>query len=390
MRTHLVRSVWGLMALLLPLKIEAQDFESMIKACDEGIHFYMERNYSPVTQLVYTCPPLEVQSSKDAVNHMFSWKEGLADGYGKGMSDGPLIGGTLLEGLADRWKVEQDGSLQADADKIARGLLNLANVPGHRGFVARGICADDGRTICANTSIDQITHWVHGLWRYSTSGMGRKAYVKEYKKLLVDVARYIERMMTPENGYNIGMADGTVPDTRGICYMYGDHLWPHEAPRLPMVYIAAFMMTGDEHWKEMYESVVDWALQRTLDLRGMSEEEIGGRMPCYSLYQAMCALELILSYESDTERTQQILKAMSLFSKTARRRSVNADPANPPYGMTWDGELVLTQLMDPGFIWGGLNERFLMDSILREDLTKGGWCRAAHIYAALWKYISSR
>lgn len=374
------------LSVLVPAAAHAQNLKSMTEACDAGIHYYMEHNYSPVTQLVYTCPPEQVHSSADCVDGMFVWYKGIPDGYGKGMSDGPLINGTLLAGLADRWAVEHRRSLRRDADMIARGTLNLASRHGYKGFVARGICVDDGRSICANSSIDQFTHWVHGLWRYAASGMGRKAYVEEYKTLLVEVAEFIESMMTPENEYNFGQADGTVPDSRGICYMYGDRLWPHEAPRLPMIYIAAYMMTGDEHWRERYEEVIDVCLSRTLGIRDMTDRQIAGRMPCYSLYQAQCALELILAYEQNTARTPLIREAMAEFSRRARSRAVSADPAKPPYGMTWDGELILAELMDPAYAWDERDEDFLLQSVDREDLAQGGWCRAAHIYAAYWKY----
>lgn len=372
--------------LLCAMTLAAQDLRTMTEACDKGIHYYMENNYSPVTQLVYTCPPEQVHSSADCVNGMFAWYKGIPDGYGNGMSDGPLINGTLLAGLADRWTLEHKRSLRRDADKIARGTLNLASRHGHKGFVARGLCVDDGRSICANSSIDQYTHWVHGLWRYATSGMGKKAYVEEYKTLLVEVAEFIESMMTPENDYNFGQADGTVPDSRGICYMYGDRMWPHGAARLPMVYIAAYMMTGDEHWREKYEEVIDVCLSRTLDLKEMTDAQIAGRMPCYSLYQAQCSLEVILAYEKDSARTPLIREAMAEFARRARTRAHNANPAKPPYGMTWDGELILSELMDPSYAWGERDERFLLQSVGREDLTQGGWCRASHIYAAYWKY----
>ena len=356
------------------------------RLCDDGWRAMMA-TWHERTGLVYGCPPERVRSSKDCVNGMFPWKEG--GGYGAGMSDCALICGTALSGLVDRFAVLGDESSRDDAAKVARGVLNLAKLHGIRGFVARGLCADDARSICSLSSRDQFTHWVHGLWRYAGSPMADPALVAEYRTLVADVARLMEERVTPERGWNFGLADGGV-DPRGICTMWGPDLGPHENARLPMIYAAAHLATGDPHWRDLYECCIDEALDLTLRIAGPDRAQFLRRMPCYSLYQANASLELLLAYERDNPvRREKIVRAMRAFSELAAGKANQAlrDPdAKPPYGMCWDGELVLAMLMVPGRPDAETAQVLLEQAVARQDLATSGVLRAAHIMAAYWRW----
>ena len=351
--------------------------------CDAGWRRYMG-TWCEKTGLVYGCPPDRVQSSAGCVNHMFHWKEGGS--YGAGMGDCALICGTALSGLVDRFAALKDDETRQDAAKVARGVLNLAKLHGVKGFVARGICADDGRTICSLSSRDQFTHWVHGLWRYVNSPMADPALVAEYRTLVVDVARFMETRVTAERGWNFGLADGG-KDPRGICTMWGPDLNPHEQARLPMIYLAAYLATNDSHWLAQYEKYIDEALDKTLLIAGEEGSVLARKMPCYSLYQANASLELILSYEKNAVRRTKIFLSMRAFADFAEKRA--APCLNKPdlkhYGMCWDGELSLTMLMAPGKRQCPTLQPFLAQTIQRSDLTGSGVCRAAHVMAAYWR-----
>ena len=92
-----------------------------------------------------------------------------------------------------------------------------------------------------------------GCRRKAKAGGGRIA------ALLADVAGLMLKNVTPENDWNFLQADGS-PDPRGICKMWGE-VYPHEAARLPMIYAAAWEVTGDGKWKELYERYIDKALE---------------------------------------------------------------------------------------------------------------------------------
>ena len=356
--------------------------EASDKGWRRAMGFWYEK-----TALVYDCPAERVQSSANSTNNLFHWHPGLLSGYGAGMSDCALICGTALSGLADKWLVTRDPSAREDAAKVAKGVLNLAKAHGYKGFVARGICADDGKTACSLSSRDQYTHWVHGLWRYVTSGMAEPELVKEYQRLVEEVASFMERRIVPETNWNFGLADGS-KDPRGICTMWGPDVWPHEAARLPMIYCAAYLATRHPHWKEMYERYIDEAIERTLQIHKLSPQEIGGRMPCYSLFQANTSLELILAWEKDPSRVAKIQEAMSAFAKLVHERESSAlrYPRVKHYGMCWEGELLLTQLMTPDWPFTADERQFLENSLLRDRPEIVGVCRIAHLMTAYWRY----
>ena len=160
----------------------------------------MELRWSPKTSLVYECAPANVRPTKafDDGPGYYRFQEGVPgkNTYGEGLQDCALICGTALSGLVDRWVVAPDAETKAMAAKVARGVLNLATLHGFKGFVARGICEEDGRSICSISSRDQYTHWVHGLWRYAESGMADPTLLAEYKRLVVEVASFMGRQRT--------------------------------------------------------------------------------------------------------------------------------------------------------------------------------------------------
>ena len=376
-----------ILALMLGASAFAENYASL---CNQALNFYIDRNWSPRTGLVYTCTPDKVRSSADCENGMFHWYKGIPGGYGVGMGDCALIMGTALSGVADKALVTKDKKerkrLQAQANLLAQGMINLETLHGIKGFVARGICEDDAKSICSLSSIDQYTHWEHSLWRYATSDLADKKILAECKRAMTEVAEFMEARITEENGWNFGLADGTVPDPRGICTMWGPDKKPHAAARLPMVYCATYLVTGDKHWEEMYERYIDQALEMTLKLKDLNEKQVMGYMPAYSLYQAMCSLEVILAHEKNPQRVAKIHECMAEFSRRAHFRAMNANPAKPPYGMCWDGELLLAQMLDPNFKLSDDDLKFIGEAITRKAPEYMGWCRAAHMYAAYWRF----
>lgn len=367
--------------------------ERLAAACDRGWAKMME-TWDPVTSLITgvkdksKSPP-----PPDAKNNLYPMYDTRPGGWGPpGVGDAPLICGTGLSGLVDKWEVTHDPSVKADAAKLAKGVLNLAILHGYKGFVCRGFC-NDGKTTVSLSSRDQYTHWVHGLWRYCNSSMADPEIVKGYREQIVEVAKFMEARITPEHQWNFGYADDcSRPDYRTICTMWGPEVWPHEAARLPMIYVAAYLATGDVHWKDLYEKLIDEALDITLlaktgGYKGKTPQQLQWRMPCYSLFQCVTSFEPIVAYEKNPKRLARIQEAVEVFAGFARERQRNAqrNPKYKPYGMCWEGELLLTQLMVPGFRPDAQFRAFLENAVLQQPLEKAGLCRTAHVLAAYWR-----
>ena len=345
--------------------------------------------WNPRTGVVTGCDSRKSLPPPDATNNLYRMYEGRPGGWGPpGVGDAPLICGTALSGLVDKWAVTRDPAVKEEAAKVAKGVLSLAVLHGYPGFVCRGFCSDD-RTTVSLSSRDQYTHWAHGLWRYvAADGLADPARVQECRVRFAEVAAFMEARVTEASGWNFGLADSPERDPRGICTMWGPEVWPHEIARLPMIYCTAFLVTGDAHWRDLYERYIDEALDRTLAYRTLPPNQVAGRVPCYALYQASTSLEPILAYEAarNPARAEKARAAQAMFADAARQRAEKANPAKPPYGMCWDGELALTQLMAPTFPAPDELAAFVAATVRRQDLARSGVCRVAHVMAAYWRF----
>ena len=132
-------------------------------------------------------------------------------------------------------------------------------------------------------------------------------------------------------------------------------------------------------------TLIDPALDRTLELLTLPISKINSRMPCYSLYQANASLELLLAFEQGTPREARIRQALDAFADIARRRGQKANPKKPPYGMCWDGELALARLLAPTLTDAAELGTFLTAAIERTNPNATSLVRNSHVMAAYWK-----
>ncbi len=389
MKKILIAALAGMFAV--PLSADAREAVSsgrmdegaVLKNVNDGWAWMMS-TWHPKTGLIYGCPPEKVEPAKNFKDGLLMWPDGKVR-FGRGIGDCAISSGVALSMLCDKYTVTEDAAVKEDAKKVAFGLLNLARSHGRKGFVARGLCAEDGKSISRISSRDQVTHWVHGLLRYCQQPWVDEQTKADYKKLVVEVAEYMLKNVTPENEYNFLMADGKI-DPRGICIMWGDKIYPHEAARLPMIYFAAWYMSGDKKWKDLYEEYIDEALDKTLAIKDKPMKAWEGRMPTYSLFQLNTSLEVILSIEKDPARVARVKDAMAYTAKMADSRLVNllTKKRKSYYGLCVPGELTLTILMSPDTKFTADDSVYLMQS-LEKPLAGSGAFNATHMTAAYWR-----
>ena len=268
-------------------------------------------------------------------------------GYGTGMDDCPLFGGILLAAICDQYEVTRDESLKADALTVYKGLKHCATAHGIPGFVARGVCLEDGKSIYITSSRDQFTHLVHGFWRYYHSPLCDEEAKQTIREILQAVADRMTRNVTSENNYDFLRADGT-PDPRGICRMW--NVRAHEAARLPMLYAAAWDVGGnDEHYR-LYRKYLPEAIEQSLELSRLPDKEVARWIPPYAVLQMQSSLELLYALERDPEMKPRVKEAVRQVSKFAAEKRVFAIRKRKP-GVREYGETALAQLMfeEPGF-----------------------------------------
>ena len=336
--------------------------------------------YSPKTGGIYITAPDKVNPAKDFPGGLLKPEFG----YGTGLEDCAINGGVALSGLVDKWLVTRDAATAADAAKIARGLLNLATAHPYKGFVARGLCVEDGTSICRLSSRDQVTHWMHGLFRYvAADGLAPDALKREIRAAFAAVAARMARTVTQANDWNFRQADGT-PDPRGICKMR--EVQPHEAARLAMVYALAGKVTGDAHWTQLYRTHRAEALEGSCALGTCPDSVVRYLMPDYTLIQMNTSLEAILAVETDEKYRAKAIGAMVTCARLARERAPRIAGADTRY-LCGCAEVHLAQMMVPqgAFAYGPYQRALLANAIMHVPAETVGATRACHLFAAYWR-----
>jgi hypothetical protein len=239
-------------------------------------------------------------------------------GYSTGMEDGAILGGAMLSVLCDRFEVTQDESLRDKAANVFAGLNRCVTVHGVKGFVARNVCPEDATSTYINSSRDQVTHFVHGLWQYYHSPLPDESTKQQIRVILADVAERMIAFVTPENHFDFCRADGTRCPL-GICRMW--NVQPHEAARLPMIYAAAWDVTKNERYRETWRKYAAEAIAQSA--------KPGEQKPAYALLQMQCSMEVLHALEPDPALKAQLLTHMLHVRDLAaqRFRSVSAQIA---------------------------------------------------------------
>jgi len=230
-------------------------------------------------------------------------------GYSTGMEDGAILGGAMLSILCDRFAVTGDEAMRKQAAAVFLGLKRCVTVHGVPGFVARNVCREDRTSVYINSSRDQYTHFVHGLWKYARSPLADKSTREDTGRILSSVADRMIEFVTPENDYDFCRADGSRCPL-GICRMW--NVQAHEAARLPMIYAAAWELTGNELYRERWRHYIATAVEQSATPAPST--------PAYALLQMQCSLELLHTLEPDPEMKQTIHQTMQHVRQLALDR----------------------------------------------------------------------
>lgn len=230
-------------------------------------------------------------------------------GYSTGMEDGAILGGAMLSVLCDRFAVTRDETLREKAAGVFAGLKRCATVHGVRGFVARNVCPEDGKSVYINSSRDQVTHFVHGLWQYYHSPLPDEDTKLQVRAVLADVAERMIKFVTPENDFDFCRADGERCPL-GICRMW--NVQAHEAARLPMIYAAAWDVTREERYRKEWRRYAADAIAQSANP--------GENKPAYTLLQMQCSLEVLHELEPDAELKATIHERMTHVRDLAAKR----------------------------------------------------------------------
>jgi len=357
-----------------------------------GTHIFYDYLTSYVHGKELACLPTADEVARQVPNEC---------GYGTGMEDGMISAGVMLSLITDRYAVTREESLRDRAYDVFLGIEACATVHGVTGFLARAVCPEDRKSVYPNSSRDQYTHAVHGLWLYYHSPLCDEPTKARIRVILSAIADRMTRTVTPANDYDSLRLDGS-RDTRGISRMW--NVMGHEAARLPMIYAAAWDATGRSGYRDLWRRYVGPAVDQsqTVDER---------RMPTYAWLQMQASLELLLALENDEALKIKIARVMAAIARHCAARAKEVDRASAGLDLTalctdwrtgeglsmkggyrkvWynireSGEATLAELMDAGTPFSNEQTALLAKAFLRLDMDQVSSNGIYSLQAAYWK-----
>lgn len=249
-------------------------------------------------------------------------------GYGTGMEDSMINGASMLLACIGRWKLERNTEARELAHRLVKGILDCQATAKSYGFLPRSVTPLDGKSHYIDSSRDQYTLCVYAMHVYLSSGLVTDEERQRIADMLVSFATRAERNVTPENGYDLLREDG-LPTLCTV--MWGEGIDNHEVMRLPMLYLAAWEVSGDSHWLTLYRSIRDEGIARSLPMKGRYWH-------LYTLQQMQMSVRLCYDLDPDAlahKRCEEILSAVAdyveeLIPKTRTSLHARAD-YNAPF-----------------------------------------------------------
>ena len=299
-------------------------------------------------------------------------------GGGSGTEDCSLFTGTLLGAVCDKYAATGDPACREQARMAYEGLRTAATAHGEPGFIARGVCHEDGKSIFAGTSRDQYTNAVYGLWRYYNTPLASDKEKTEIRAILCAVADKMTREITPENNYSFRFAYG-VPDDRGVAKMYSPDP-SYITLRLAMIYAAAWDVSRNNAYFTRFLKNLDNGLAGTekwIEENRKAKSRFA-HSPAYVLLQQAHALELTAKVVNDPSKRTRILEVFRAVNQFAEESPVYSKARFRDLA-----EVVGGQLKMPGWKLSAKRQEDLRSDILR--LGARGWPGANYtLIGAYW------
>lgn len=247
-------------------------------------------------------------------------------GWGTGMEDCMLNSGSVIEAciLRARHEPEHRTAAIAFARRVIDGMEACATIHGTPGFVARGITWRDKHSCYINSSRDQFTLFVYGLWRFFHCEFADENDRTRIRRLLIAIAAYCERTVRPENENNLLRLDGK-PGM--VSQMIG--IAPHEEFRLPMFYLAAWDVSREEQYLRLYEHHATNALDVTLN---MNPQKHWWNL---ELVQMQISLAVAMKSDPDPKRRGKIRHAMRLTAELSELNFYREEPKMLQFTGSW-------------------------------------------------------
>lgn len=289
-----------------------------IQAKVEELHQHIWKYfYHPKVSLLYDyIAPLK---EKDRWGHLPTVEEVKASkpnvcGWGTGMEDGALNGGAYLAGMVYRYEVTGQLDHAEDARKIYEGLRLLGTISERKGFIARSVLPD-GKTYYTNSSVDQYTMYVCGLYTYYHSSIATEKEKAQIRLIMHNICTRIE-----DDGF-----DNILTNVGKPALVSEIGAFRHDrSSRLLEMYRVGYDMTGDTHWLDIYqEKLAENHYTRLRNITTPFKQNV------YGILQNQASLILLLELETSLPIKASYLEAMRLNTNLVSDRVTMFREYNP-------------------------------------------------------------
>jgi hypothetical protein len=287
-------------------------------------NFIADRAIHPETKLIYG--RIDLEDPERWKNTIFPSPESIRnrfcdDSETPNVPNCAIAAGEFIAAIVDCYDVTGLSECADQAETVFQGMKNLANVSQVKGFIARCVLPCDGVTHLLNSSVDQYTYYVYGLWKYYHSSLSSEEQKEEIKEIINDMCKCIE-----DYGFSIPATNGIPAPVSDIGVIRSDR-----SSRLLEVYLVGYDITGNEHWLEIYSEKLrenDYArLHSILDPERIEypypprDKINNSTQATWAILQNQYSLVPLFELETDITIKAAYLEAMRINARIVERRS---------------------------------------------------------------------
>lgn len=271
----------------------------------DNLHMVIMNNlFDEKTGMIYTfINPATMKPVFPSVEEVWQSIPNTA-GWQTPIEDCCLCGGTSLAAMLLRHQSNPCAETEQSVRNIFRGLKTLASCGRRRGFIARGVLPD-GKTHYMDTSVDQYTHFLFGIWRYFKSPLCSVEDREFIKQKVSDICLQLE-----EDDFYINTEAGsaaTFGDIGALRYS--------RVERVLQVYAAGWKLTGNAHFEEIYNRLKEEQNGKRMEILATQFPPSGECL--YAILQTQMALRCLYEIEPDSKSRAIFREAMSRVASAA-------------------------------------------------------------------------
>lgn len=208
------------------------------------------------------------------------------------VNDPTLQGSWILTANLRGYAITGEYDYADKARRLFQGLTRLAGLARTKGYIPRG-SVPGHEVVYPNSSVDQYTGFLYAMWRYWQSAVATDEEKSLAVELVLDAARLIESF-----GHDVP-CDDMRPS------FYGDMSNMEDVGRccrMLQMYRTAFVMSGDEHWEELYrEKLEENDRERLKHYHNLRDHPPEMPVANWGMWQNQAAFRVLFETETDPE-----------------------------------------------------------------------------------------